>query len=776
MVKKSFCDGWKFRKQGTENVTDVIVPHDAMLHGVRSKDEPSGSAGAYFPGGRYVYEKKYIASAEVANGHALLEFEGVYKNAEVSINGKKAGGTAYGYMPFYVKLDGFISEGENIISVTCDNCNQPDSRWYSGAGIFRPVWLWTGPSVNAIEPGAVQIKTISINPAKICVYAINDVRIQITDGADCVVEGSGSEVVLEIPNAKLWSDENPYLYTAIIKTTDDSHEIRFGIRMIQWSNEGLLINGENTLLRGGCLHHDNGILGAATWDESEWRRARILKNAGYNAIRSAHNPASRALIEACDALGIYVMDETWDMWFKHKSKYDYADQWENNYREDIRTIVSRDYNHPSVIMYSIGNEVSEPARDKGLKTEKEMVSLIHELDDTRPVTAGYNLMIISSASKGKEMYKEDGGLSDTGNKNMSGMNSTMFNFITNLVGTGMNKSANSKIADKATSPALDALDIAGYNYASGRYPMEKKAHPDRIIMGSETFPQDIWKNWKMVKEYPYLIGDFMWTAWDYLGEAGIGAWAYTPDGKGFNKPYPWLLAEAGVFDILGNPTGELFLAQAAWGCLDGPRISVQPANHAGAKPAKAVWRGTNSIPSWSWKGCDGITVVVEVYSCRDQVKLYINDKAVGQSKVKDGRAVFKTSYKKGIIRAVELENSGIRGGECSLISANENLHVVPVPEKNTATIGEVLHIPINVQDEYGVVESNADRKVTVTVSGGTLLGLGSANPRTEERFDEGQYTTYYGRCLAVVRADIPGRMTVTVEDKGNCETAEIEVE
>lgn len=263
---------------------------------------------------------------------------------------------------------------------------------------------------------------------------------------------------------------------------------------------------------------------------------------------------------------MYVMDETWDMWFHHKSRFDYASDWRENYQYDLKALVARDFNHPSVLMYSIGNEVSEPAEEEGLAVIREMVEYLHAEDLNRAVTGGFNLMIIASAKKGKGIYNEEGGRKNDNDKAISGMNSTVFNMITNMVGTGMNRSANSKKADMATAPALELLDIAGYNYASGRYPLEAEAHPQRVIVGSETFPQDIAKNWKMVKAYPYLIGDFMWTAWDYLGEAGLGAWTYTPDGKGFNKPYPWLLADCGALDILGNPNGELYLAQAAWGC------------------------------------------------------------------------------------------------------------------------------------------------------------------------------------------------------------------
>ncbi len=283
-------------------------------------------------------------------------------------------------------------------------------------------------------------------------------------------------------------------------------------------------------------------------------------------------------------LGMYVMDEGWDMWYAHKNPFDYAASWRENHVSDLEAMVRRDFNHPSVLMYSIGNEVTEPGRDEGVAAAKALVSILHHLDSTRPVTAGINLVILAGSARGDSYHPEEGL-----------MDSTKFNEIAAGVGSGMNHGADDAESDRITSPVLDALDIAGYNYASGRYPLEKEVHPDRVIVGSETFPQDLPKNWAMVKELPYLIGDFMWTAWDYIGEAGIGAWAYSPDGIGFNKPYSWLLADTGAFDILGNPTGELFWAGAVWGRLNGPAICVQPVNHD-TPPAKAAWRGTNAIP------------------------------------------------------------------------------------------------------------------------------------------------------------------------------------
>lgn len=784
MWRQSFNEGWRFRRGDEPAMQDVSLPHDAMIGGRRSADAPSGSAGAYFHGELYTYEKEFNVPVEWEEKHILFQFEGVYRNAKVVINGQEAGGAAYGYIPFFVCGDGILNYGgKNIIRVTADTGRQPDSRWYSGGGIYRPVWLWMGEKVH-IEPEGIRVSTISVKPAQIRIeveHSGGEVETEILDkdGRVCV-SGSGDRLELTVPDAKLWSEETPELYTCHVYLraggrTADEAETLFGIRKIEWSREGLTVNGKDTLLRGGCIHHDNGILGAASFSESEERRVRILKESGFNALRISHNPASEALLAACDRYGMYVLDEAWDMWFHHKSKYDYASDWRENYIGDLQAMVSRDYNHPSVIMYSIGNEVSEPAKEEGIWVLGEMVEYLHKNDPGRAVTGGFNLMIISSAKKGKGVYNEDGGRKNDSDKAMSGMNSTVFNMVTNMVGTGMNRSANSRKADRATAPALDFLDIAGYNYASGRYPLEGKAHPERVIVGSETFPQDIVKNWRMVEKYPYLVGDFMWTAWDYLGEAGLGAWAYTPDGKGFNKPYPWLLADCGSLDILGNPNGELYLAQAVWGMLDKePQIGVQPVNHPGVKPAKMVWRGTNAIPGWSWRGCEGNSAVVEVYSGQPMVELFLNGKSLGRKKVKNCKAVYKTAYQPGELKAAAYNKAGQMRGEHTLFSADGPLQIRAAADKTAARPGELIYLDIRLTDKKGIVEANADTALTVTVKGGELLGFGSANPRTGERFTDGKYTTYYGLAQAVVRAGDPGKVTITVQGDGvNTAIAEI---
>ncbi len=736
MNRFDFCENW------TCNGTAVTVPHDAMLHGERRADAPSGSGGAYFPGGSYCYEKHFPRPAAE---HVVLQFEGVYKNARVYLNGRLAGGTAYGYLPFFVEADPYLTEGDNVIRVTCENEDQPDSRWYSGAGLYRPVWLWEGPC-RSIAPESVRVSTLSLDPAVI--------RVESRESVTCTVEGvsgSGTDFTLTIPNARLWSEDSPALYTAHVTNGFDETDICFGIRQITWSTKGLFVNGKETLLRGGCLHHDHGVLGAATFDASEYRRVKKLKEAGFNAVRSAHNPCSRALLDACDALGVYVMDEGWDMWYAHKNPYDYALSWQENWAADLAAIVSRDFNHPSVLLYSIGNEVTEPAKAQGVAAARKLVDTLHRLDGTRPVTAGINLVILAGCAKGDSYHPEEGP-----------MDSTRFNEIAAGVGSGMNHGADDDESDRYTSPVLDALDIAGYNYASGRYPLEKEAHPHRVVVGSETFPQDLPKNWDMVRQYPYLIGDFMWTAWDYIGEAGIGAWAYTPDGVGFNKPYPWLLADSGAFDILGNPTGELYWAGAVWGKLTAPALCVQPVNHDRI-PAKAAWRGTNAIPGWAWQGCEGREATVEVYTDGARVALLLNGAPVGSAAVADCRAVFTVPYRPGTLTAVSYDAGGGELGRASLSSCRGALRVGIHPEVQAARPGQVVYVPVTIEDDEGTIERNSDRPLTVTVENGTLLGFGSANPRTEERYDTGTFTTYYGQALAVVRSERAGELTIHVD-------------
>lgn len=782
MKKYCFNDKWFFNKQGNEYSKVVNLPHDAMISETRGSESPGGSAVGYFNAGIYEYKKTFDVPADWQDKHIVFQFEGVYKDSVVIINGKKAGGRPNGYFPFFVIADNLLKYGEeNTIVVIADNSDMPNSRWYTGAGIYRPVWLYIGEESH-IDMEGVKISTLSYNPARILIETAftgkGEINVEILYEGKSVCTGKGTKVELSIPDAHLWSDENPELYECHVTLTreerciDEVSEI-FGVRIVEWGPQGLFVNGKQTLLRGGCVHHDNGILGACSFEKAEERRVKIMKQVGYNAIRSSHNPAAKSLLNACDRLGVYVIDETWDMWYKHKSKNDYATHFEDWYKKDIVSLVDRDFNHPSVIMYSIGNEVTEPAQQKGVELTKELVDYFHSLDKTRPVTCGINLWLIEKTSKGEGVYQEGGGLSNDRKQAPREMNSTMFNMITSQVGTSMNNGAMSEEADAVVSPCLDVLDIAGYNYSSGRYPLEGKLHPERVVVGSETFPQDIARNWEMVKNYPYLIGDFVWTSWDYIGEAGLGAWAYTEDAMAFDKPYPWLLADTGTIDILGNIGAGAEYAATVWGIRKTPYIGVQPINHSGIEPIKAVWRGTNAMPSWAWSECDGNEAVVEVYADADHVELLLNGVSLGKKSMEEYKAFFTINYCSGVLTAVAYDSTDKEIGRSKLESAIGEKRIVLTPEESNVNMGEIVYVDISLVGENNVVEMNNDQKLTITVQNGELLAFGSANPRTEESFVGGTYTTYYGRAQAVVRANNIGTIKVEVSGKSMVSIATI---
>ncbi len=753
MKRLSFNDGWTLKREdGT--VLPVLLPHDAMQTEPRQAGNPSGPGCGYYKGGVYEYEKHFTPPADWAGKSVIFEFEGAYPTAEVYLNGLRVGGCAYGYEQFLVPGDGLKIGEENVLRVVVDNTQLPNSRWYSGAGLHRPVFVYLGEAEH-IEPYGLRISTVSLDPAVVKVTVrhtgLSPARVEILDGDTVVASGTGDELELEVPAARLWSDLTPELYTcrAALPGGDEARE-SFGVRTLEWGPTGFFVNGRAVKLRGGCVHHDNGILGARSFPESELRRVRILKSAGFNAIRSSHNPASRSLLDACDQVGMYVMDEGWDMWFNHKNPGDYASRFEENWKTDLERMVEKDFNHPCVVMYSIGNEVSEPASRRGLETARALVDTLHALDPSRPVTSGANLVILTEAFYSHRF----GGISAD-----KAVDSTEFNKLLSEQFLGMCSYSARPEADAATEAYFALLDIAGYNYASDRYPTDCQKYPDRVVVGSETFPSMLAENWEAVEKYDYLIGDFMWTAWDYLGETGIGAWSCEPDAKVFAKPYPWLLADSGAFDILGHDNAEAGLAMTVWGARDTPYIGIAPPNHPGEPQYRGAWRGSDALPSWSWRGCDGNPAGIEVYSKAPAVALYINGRHVGTAPTKGCRADFSVRYEPGEIRAVALDLNGNELSESALRSARGRLGVRVVPE-GVPEAGRPLYVDFSVVGENGEVESNADTVLSVEVTGAELLAFGSAQPRTESRFETGRYETYRGQAQAVL---LPNGGPITVK-------------
>ena len=742
MKRTLWNDGWKV------NGKPVCLPRDEMIYTVRDPGSPAGDSQGFYGPGRYVYEKSF----DFDSFRACLFFDGVYRNAKVYLNDVLKAGVPYGYIPFKARL-GEVHAGDTV-RVECDNEAQPDSRWYTGAGIYRNVVLYTaaGPHiaprtlkvcVQDYRTGTVRVtlKTSNGEPAS----------LEVLDGNETVARGTGNDTVLQIPNPKLWSEAHPFLYTLRASLGEDFEETRFGIRQIEKGPDGIYLNGKRILLRGGCVHHDNGLLGAASLRKSELRKIRKLKEAGFNAIRSAHNPASEELLNVCDELGMYVIEEMWDMWFVPKKEKDYASLWEENHLEDIRRVTERDFNHPCVLMYSLGNEIREPMSERGYEDMKEMTDLFHKLDPQKLVTAGLNLMILYSAATGKK--ENDVFLS------LPPLDSENFNRVMSEIGPGMNHAADSKECDRLISPVLDLLDVAGYNYASGRYSIDAELHPDRLILGTETMTYDVGKNWKLISELKNVCGDFMWTAWDHIGENGIGAWAYTDDAESFAKPYPWRLSGAGAFDILGNPGAPANHAKAVWHHTDIPLIHLRPVNHD-REPIKAAWRATDAIASYSWKGCDGKKTAAEIYFDADRIDLYQNARKIGSCKPECGRVEFPIVYHPGVLEAIAYDSGGKELCRASLVSADEKTQVVLRPEEASVKTGDIVYVNVHVEDRNGIVESNDDREVRIEVENGELIAFSSADPRTEEDMHSGICRTYYGKAQVIVKASCAGIMKV----------------
>jgi beta-galactosidase len=789
MKHVNFTQGWEFQKANAETWQAVNLPHDAMIHEKRDPDCVNGTNTGFFPGGKYVYRKQFDAPAAWADQCVLLEFEGVYRNSTVLINGKIAGEHRYGYTGFTVNVAPFLAfGGSNEIVVTVDNSEEPNSRWYTGSGIYNNVHLIVGRKTH-IERAGVKVITKSIAPAwiEIEIKVLDgealqpEVRTEVFFDGKTVATGSGATQRIEIKEPHLWSDETPNLYgvKAMLVAGDqviDEVTERFGLRVIEWdAKTGLRINGKVTKLRGACIHTDNGILGACSYAAAEERKIKRLKEAGFNAIRSSHNPLPKAALNACDQYGLYVMDETFDQWYIPKTKFDYARDFTQSHRQDIEAMVNKDFNHPSVILYSIGNEVSETAQPKGVQLAKEMAEFVHALDNTRPVAAGINLFLNGLVSIGKGIYSEEnGGRKESPKKKpaakkekLSG--SAFINAVMNSIGVFMNYIGRLPFVDKATRDVFSVLDIAGYNYGRGRYALEGKAYPGRVVVGSETFPPELYQNWELVKKYPYLIGDFQWTGWDYLGEGGLGAVGYESRG-GANQDYPYLTSDCGVIDLTGQMRPEVYFNQAVWGLCHSPYIGVEPLTHAGEKRVFPMWRKSDAVASWSWTGCEGKTAEVRVYSDSDSVEIFLNGRSLGKKKVKTCVARFKATYEKGELLAVAFDKAGKETGRCSLVSAGEKIQLSVKPEKVDlkANGADLAYIQIELTDDRGILESGSDRRIHVTVEGaGVLLGLGSANPHTEEGFDQAVHYTYFGRALATICSGTEaGLVKVTVSADG----------
>ena len=780
MRRIDFNAGWTVTNEEGKT-RHVNLPDDAMIYEKRSKDSKTGGSGGYFMPGKYTYKKSFKLPENHIGKRIVLECEGVYQNSHVILNGEEIYFRPYGYTNYFVDLsDRLKNDRDNDITIIADNSFAPNSRWYSGSGIYREVALWVGEK-ESIAPEGIKICTLSRDLVEIKTELLGTsegiiTEILILDEDKVVASGSGPDCQIRIPDAVNWSEKNPKLYQCKVNLIKDGKVIdsaseKFGVRTVFWNGRGLFINDENVLLRGACIHHDNGILGACCFADAEYRRVRQLKEAGFNAIRSAHNPLSKAMLRACDELGMYVMDETFDMWFIKKNVGDYGgDTFSKWWRIDVKQMIDKDYSHPSVIMYSIGNEISDFGSAQGQEMCQEMSSYIRRLDPSRAITSGCNIMLAALVAKGKGMYGEG---KDKSNDTMdSAPTSEFFNAIMSRMGVLMEFATKGKDADKIVEKTSCYLDIPGYNYAGMRYRKEAKLYPDRPFVGSETLCQRLFYNWGLVKKIPQLVGDFMWTGYDYLGEAGIGSVRYV-DKKTKKPAEPGLvvLGGPGVIDITGMSHPEVQWNKLIWDLDDAPEIAVEPMNMADYQTGIPGWRTTDGVASWSWERCQNAANKVTVYAKGAKAELYVNGKKIGTRAIKENKAIFKkVTYIPGEIKTVILDDNGKEIASKKLKSATGATSVAASADKTSlrANGQDLCFVDINLVGENAVLRSNDDAKVTVTINGPAILqGFGSARPCFTENYYSATHTTYRGHALAVIRAGYePGEVTVTVSAKG----------
>ena len=724
----------------------LTLPHDWSIREKFDRNAPAGNDGGYLPTGIGWYRKTFDISTSTSGRKMQLYFEGVYMNAEVYVNGHHAGGYPYGYSSFFVDVTPYVHKGRNTVAVKVDNSQQKNCRWYSGSGIYRNVWLIETGQTHVANHG-VHIVTPDLNTAVISTSIVSDAVVTKEkpkadddgmDGGDlkermlevtayiegvavsenCSVKTGGEPVTvrhtIRLPDAKPWSPSSPNLYTARIVVKEngriiDEVEERFGFRTIAWSaDSGLLLNGESILLNGGCVHHDNGILGAAAFDRAERYRVEQLKKAGFNALRTSHNVPSEAFLHACDEVGMLVIDEAFDGWRDKKNDYDYHVLFDRWWQSDVEAMVLRDRNHPSVFCWSIGNEVIERKKIEVVTTARKLASLCRRLDPTRPVTSA-----LASWDNDWDIY----------------------------------------------DPLAAEHDITGYNYMIHKSESDHKRVPSRVMMQTESYPNDAWKNYCKAKDNTYIIGDFVWTAMDYIGESGIGRWYYEGDveGEHYHRPlYPWHASYCGDIDLTGFRKPISHYRSMLWNENDEHLfIAVKEPDGYHGQIKTTLWGTWPTFESWNWPGHEGRNIDVEVYSHYPKVKLYQDNRLVGEKEVKETKAVFAVPYRPGVLRA-----EGISGGSVcqtvTLATAGEPAAVRLTPDRShiKADGQDLSFVVIEILDAEGRTVPVADNMLTVDVTGAAMLqALGNADIKDEDPYFDNIHRAWKGRALAVVRSN-----------------------
>lgn len=755
-VNKTQCFDfdWKFHNGGAisaenynyddNNWRSIDVPHDWSIEDLKNTNSPfdanaiSQVNGGFTTGGTGWYRKYFDVPKANKGKKIILTFDGVYMNSIVYLNGKPIGGNPYGYTEFSFDVSDKLNfDKPNVIAVKVQNEGE-NSRWYAGAGIYRHVWLSTKNTINIANWGTfITTPTVENNnaTANIKTQVNNQSAVTASVKLQSIVLDKQGKVVNQITNIaiikaaanfnfnqnialqkiNLWAIANPYLYTLITKVfvnnkLTDSTATPFGIRILKFSTEGFFINGVNTKLKGGCLHHDNGPLGSKTYDRAEVRKVEILKAAGYNAVRTSHNTPSNAFLNACDSLGMLVIDEAFDCWKDGKTPYDYSLYFDKYWKKDIEAMVLRDRNHPSIIMWSNGNEIPNKETAAVAAVSKMINNYIKTLDPTRPTTSGVNDL----------------------KPNKDGFFAT--------------------------------LDIAGYNYAAGGdhwkndvYGDDHKRFPQRLIYESEAYPLEAFDSWQKVLAKPYVFGAFVWTALDYIGEAGIGWHGYWPDDKSF----PWTLAYCGDIDICGNKRPSSYYRDVLWktnqlSIFVTPPLPTFPANPLREDWSKWHWYDVQA--DWNHQGYENKPLSVVIYSSCQEVELFLNDKSLGKKPTNTSTkflANWIVPYQTGVLKAIGYTNNKqVNVSILQTAATTQNINMVADRSQINADGQDLSYVQITLTDANGVINPKAENLVKFEIEGpGEIVAVGNGKPTSLESYQLPQRKAWQGKCLVIIKAN-----------------------
>ncbi|MBD5355986.1 MAG: glycoside hydrolase family 2 protein [Bacteroides sp.] len=720
----------------------ISLPHDWSVLNDFNINESSGNDGGYLPTGKGIYRKTINIPDNMVGKPCEIYFEGIYMNSEVLCNGYYVGGHPYGYTSFRCDLTPFLKAGDNDIMVKVDNSKQKNSRWYSGSGIYRHVWLEPHGEIY-IKPWSMQITTPIVSSkngvARIDFKLVNamknnkkeSLRIPIdlnVNGPlglsesiiDTITFQSGETIKycsyeINVDTPALWSVDSPTLYTAQINLTLPDGKIEtesdtFGFRTIKYSaEEGFKLNDKFMLISGACLHHDNGILGAASYDDAEIRKAKLIKDAGFNAVRTSHNPPAPAFLAACDSIGLLVIDEAFDGWKVAKNPFDYSILYDEWWDKDIACLVERDRNHPSVICWSIGNEIIERKSSDAVKIAAELASKCREFDLTRPITSA-----LAAWDSDWEIY----------------------------------------------DPLASKHDIVGYNYMIHKSESDHQRVPSRVMWQTESYPRDAFQNWEMVNDNNYIIGDFVWTGIDYIGESGIGRYYYEgePNGEHWHRPlWPWHNSYCGDIDIIGQRKPISHYRELLYNANPKLYMAVREPNGYYGEIKETIWGTYPTHESWSWPRYENNPIVVEIISNYPAVELYSNGNLIGKKETtrkNKYKAVFELPYQPGEIVAVAVDESGNQMESQKLTTAGKPYALRLVTDKDTIDLSSqsLAYITVEVIDKNGIVVPNYPIKVKFSVSDGAeIIATGSRNPKDPVGYYHSERLTDSGKALCIIK-------------------------